>query len=294
MADQLSRGTLFDPILVSDLITKVKGKSSLAVLSQQEPVPFNGMKEFVFTMDSDIDVVAENGKKSHGGISLEPVIIRPIKVEYGARISDEFIFAADETKVDILRSFNDGFAKKVARGIDLMAFHGMNPRTKVKSDVIGTNNFDNKVTQSVTYTEADPEANIQSAVELIQGSEHEISGMAFAPTFSSAMAKIKVNGVKQFPELAWGGNPGSINGLKLDVNSTVSAGDARTEAYIGDFASMFKWGYAREIPLEIIKYGDPDNTGKDLKGYNQVYIRAEAYIGWGIMDPNAFAVIKGA
>ena len=47
---------------------------------------------------------------------------------------------------------------------------------------------------------------------------------------------------------------------------------------------MFKWGYAKTIPTKLIEYGDPDNTGKDLQGYNQVYLRAEAYIGWGIMD----------
>ena len=41
-------------------------------------------------------------------------------------------------------------------------------------------------------------------------------------------------------------------------------------AIIGDFANGFKWGYAKEVPLEIIQYGDPDNSGLDLKGYNQV------------------------
>ena len=55
---------------------------------------------------------------------------------------------------------------------------------------------------------------------------------------------------------------------------------------------MFKWGYAKQIPLEVIKYGDPDNSGKDLKGYNQVYLRCETYLGWGILDPNHFAIIK--
>lgn len=54
-------------------------------------------------------------------------------------------------------------------------------------------------------------------------------------------------------------------------------------------------GYAKEIPLEVIKYGDPDNSGQDLKGYNQVYLRSETYLGWGIMDGNSFArVIKPA
>ncbi len=288
----LSKGTLFDPKLVSDLIEKVKGKSSLAVLSQQKPIPFNGSKEFVFTMDSDIDIVAENGKKTEGGISLEPVIITPLKVEYGARISDEFLYASDEQKIDILKSFNEGFAKKVARGIDLMAFHGVNPRTKQPSAVIGANNFDDKVTQTVVFNADNVEDNIESAVAMIQGAEAEISGIAMSPVVSSALAKIKVNGVKQYPELAWGSNPNNLNGLKIDINKTVAEGtNVKDRAIIGDFSDMFKWGYAKEIPLEVIKYGDPDNSGKDLKGYNQVYIRAEAYIGWGIMDPNSFVRI---
>ena len=57
---------------------------------------------------------------------------------------------------------------------------------------------------------------------------------------------------------------------------------------------MFKWGYAKQIPFEVIKYGDPDNSGKDLKGYNQVYLRAETDVGWGILAPEHFAIIKGA
>ncbi|EPF4446799.1 hypothetical protein ACSSP9_004977, partial [Escherichia coli] len=210
MADVLSRGNLFEPELVSDLINKVKGKSSLVKLSQQKPIPFNGQKEFTFTMDSEIDIVAENGQKSHGGVSLAPVTIVPIKVEYGARISDEFIYASDEEKIDIVKAFNDGYARKLARGLDLMALHGINPRSGTASAIIGDNHFDSKVTQTVNFDAADPDANIEAAASLIQGSEGVISGMAMDPQFSSALAAYKVNGVKQFPELAWGANPGSV------------------------------------------------------------------------------------
>ena len=291
----LSKGTLFDPELVTDLINKVKGKSSLAILSKQVPVPFNGSKEFTFTLDKDIDVVAENGKKTEGGVSVEPVIIRPIKVEYGARVSDEFIYAADEEKISILKAFNEGFAKKVARGIDLMAFHGINPRTKQASDVISTNHFDSLVTQTVTFDKAQIEENIETAVAMIQGANGEVSGIAMSPIFSQELAKLKVNGVKQYPELAWGANPGIINGLPADINTTISEGDqVKDRSIIGDFANMFKWGYAKEIPLQVIEYGDPDNSGKDLKGYNQVYLRAEAFIGWGILDAKSFVRIVEA
>lgn len=288
----LSKGNLFDPELVTDLINKVKGKSSLAVLSQQVPIPFNGQKEFTFTMDSEIDVVAENGKKTHGGVSIEPLTIIPIKVEYGARVSDEFLLASDEEKISIIKSFNDGYAKKLAKGLDLMAMHGVNPRSGLASAVIGTNHFDNRVTQKVTYTSATPDDNIEAAVAMIKASGGVISGMAMSPTFSAALAAYKVNNVKQFPELAWGANPGSINGIKNDINATVSKYN-KDLVILGDFADSFKWGYAKQIPLEVIKYGDPDNSGQDLKGYNQVYLRSETYLGWGIMDAESFAIVKG-
>lgn len=236
----LSKGSLFDPELVTDLINKVKGKSSLVALSQQKPIPFNGQKEFTFTMDSEIDIVAENGKKTHGGVSIAPLTIVPIKVEYGARISDEFLYASDEEKIDIVKAFNEGYARKLARGLDLMAFHGINPRTGTASAIIGTNHFDGKVTQTVDFNEADPDVNIETAASMVQGAEGVISGMAMDPQFSAALASYKVNGVKQFPELAWGANPGAVRGIPTDINRTVSNG-GNDLVIIGDFASMFKW-----------------------------------------------------
>lgn len=294
MTTELSRGNLFDAQLVGDLINKVKGHSTLAVLTGQSPIPFNGMQEFTFTLDNDIDVVAENGKKTHGGVTVEPTTIVPIKVEYGARVSDEFIYASEEVKINILKAFNDGFAKKVAKGFDIMAFHGVNPRTGSASAVIGTNHFDSKVTQTVEYKAADPDANIEAAIALVQGSDGDISGLAMDPTFASALAQVKVNGVKTYPELSWGANPGTVNGLQTDVNKTVYNATSKDHAIIGDFAEGFKWGYSKEIPFEVIKYGDPDNSGKDLRGYNQVYLRAEAYLGWGILLPESFARVKEA
>ena len=289
-----TKGSLFDPTLVTDLVTKVRGKSSIAALCAQTPIPFNGLKEFTFSMDKEIDIVAEEGKKSEGGISVAPVTIVPIKFEYGARVSDEFLYATGETQIDILTSFNDGFAKKVAKGLDLATFHGINPRTNAASTVIGTNHFDSKVTQTVTYASATPDDNLEAAIALVDGSDMDVTGMALSKTFGAAMAKVKANGVKLYPEFAFGASPKTLNGIAVDVNKTVSGGTTKDHAIIGDFQNGFKWGYSKQIPMEIIKYGDPDNSGKDLKGYNQVYIRAEIYLGWGILLPEAFAIIKEA
>lgn len=87
-----------------------------------------------------------------------------------------------------------------------------------------------------------------------------------------------------------------MNGLHVESTSNLSAGSSLDRALVGDFENCFKWGYAKEIPIEVIQYGNPDNDTElgDLKGHNQVYLRGEAYIGWGILDPTAFAHIKAA
>ena len=94
-----NRGTMFDPVVVQDLINKVKGHSSLAVLCGATPVSFNGNKEFQFSMNAEVDIVGEAAAKSEGGITLTPKTIVPIKFEYGARVSDEFMYATEEEKI---------------------------------------------------------------------------------------------------------------------------------------------------------------------------------------------------
>ena len=95
MTDVLAKKMLFPEILVTEMMNLAKGKSSLSKLSASKPIPFNGTREFIFTMDKEIDIVAENGKKTKGGATVEPVTIMPVKVEYGARISDEFDIASE-------------------------------------------------------------------------------------------------------------------------------------------------------------------------------------------------------
>lgn len=202
------------------------------------------------------------------------------------------MIATEEEQLDILTAFNDGFAKKVAKGLDLAAMHGINPRTGTASAVIGDNHFDTKVTQTVDYASATPDANLEDAIAVVDGSGGDVTGLALSKTFGSAMAKVKANGIKQYPEFAFGASPATFNGIPTSVNKTVSGGTTKDYGIIGDFQGAVKWGYSKEIPMEIIQYGDPDNSGKDLKGYGQIYIRAEVYLGWGILVPEWFARIK--
>lgn len=295
----LSKSNLFDPVLVTQLIDRVKGRSALAALCDQEPVPFNGQKEFVFTMGSEANLVAENAAKSAGTVGLSPVIINPVKIEYGARVSDEFMYAAEEARIDILRSFSDGFAKKTARALDIMAIHGMNPRTAQVSSLLTGKYFDDGVSAVYEGTGTLTDANtlVESAVGTVGANDYDVTGIAMAPAFRTKLAQLTLGSNNQqprFPELGWGAAPGTINGLPVQVNSTVAFGSSTDLAIAGDFQGAFKWGYSKEIPLKVIEYGCPDNDSEagDLQGHNQVYLRCELYLGWGILDKNAFCLIR--
>lgn len=292
----LSKGDLFSAALQKELFNKVKGHSALAKLSAQEPIPFNGTKVFTFSLDKEVDIVAENGAKGVGGATVAPVTIAPIKIEYGARVSDEFMTASDEEAINILAAWSEGFAKKVARGLDIMAMHGVNPRSKVAaSATIGSNYFDSKITNTVELGASDAADDVlDEAAQLVTDAEYAVTGVAFAPAFASKMAKIKANGIALYPEFRFGQNPDSFAGMGSDVNNTVSFNNSDDLAIVGDFANAFKWGIAKEIPLKVIEYGNPDNDAEagDLQGHNQVYLRSEVYIGWGILDPAAFAKVE--
>lgn len=300
MADILTAGTMFPPELVSEMINLVKGKSALARLCAQSPIPFSGIKEFTFTLDKEVDLVAENGAKTKGGATVEPVTIVPVKVEYGARVSDEFVKASDAVRINYLRSFSDGFSRKVARGLDIMAIHGVNPRTNSTASQLADKNFDallaDSAVQHVVTATNDADADVESAIAMVTGEEWDVDGIAMAPAFRSSLASIKVDGKPLYESLRWGNAPADINGLALDVNGTVSFGQSLDKAIVGNFRDAFKWGIADEIAIEVIEYGNPDNdaTLGDLKGHNQVYLRGECYLGWGILAPKAFAMIKTA
>ena len=296
MSDVIARGTMLPPQIVTEMFNKVGGHSALANLSAQTPIPFNGVDVFTFTLDKEADIVAENGAKTKGGATVDAVNITPIKFEYGARVSDEFMWGSEEYRLNVLQQFAEGAAKKFARGFDIAGFHGLNPRTMTASAVVGTNNFDSAVAAAnkVTYAAASADANIESAIALVEAAEAELNGIAMAPAMRSALASLTVNGARKYPEFAFGGHPENMGGMKIDVNSTVKGPSAGKDvAILGDFQNAFKWGYAKDIPLEVIEYGNPDNdaTLGDLKGHNQVYLRAEVYIGWGILDASRFAII---
>lgn len=289
MPNKTTMSSLFPHQMTAEVFNKVTGHSSLAKLAGTMPVSQSGTDIMTFALDGEVAIVGEGGQKPAGAATFATVSVAPVKVVYQHRVSDEFLRAAEERQLAILEQVTEGFAKKIARGLDIMAMHGLNPATLTASDKIGTNHLD--TCQKVVYAAGEPETALTGAVEAL--GDFDNTGFVLSKTLSSAMGQYKEAGVSQYPEFKLGANPGTLNGIACDVNSTVNKGAATVLGYVGDFANAFRWGYADQIPMEVIQYGDPDGQG-DLKRTNEVVLRCEAFIGWAIMDKKAFARITTA
>ena len=182
MADNsLKAGTLFKPELVKELISKVQGKSVLAKLSAQTPIPFNGTEQFIFNLEGNAQIVGEGAQKSAGKATLTSKVIKPIKFVYQARITDEFKYASEEKQIQYLQSFSDGFAKKIAEAFDIAALHGLEPKSMADASFRATNSFDGQITANVvTYAEATFDDNIDAAVQQVIAKGGEVTGIALS------------------------------------------------------------------------------------------------------------------
>lgn len=296
MADKKT-GTLFKPELVTEVMSKVQGYSVLAKLSNQTPIPFNGTEQFIFNLEGNAQIVGEGEQKGAGQSNLTSVVIKPMKFVYQARMTDEFKYASEEKRLNMLKAYADGFAKKIAVAVDIASLHGLEPKSMTDASFRATNSFDGQITGNIVTFDADKiDDNIDAAVQAVVAKGGEVTGIAMSPLAGQSLAKLKVNGVVQYPEFRFGQNPDSFYGMKSDINKNlvVTGGTAEKDhVIVGDFQNKFKWGYAENIPMEIIEYGDPDGTGRDLKAYNEICLRTEAFIGWGILDTDAFARVKG-
>lgn len=287
---------LFTEEMVNEVFSKVTGHSAIATLSGQTPIPFAGVDSYVFSMDGEASLVGEGENKPAGEAAWKKVTVTPVKVVYQHRVTDEFINLSEQAAMPYLAQFKDGFSVKIARALDIMAFHGLNPSTKKPAAVLNANNFDANVTQTVTFDAANADDNLDAAVQTIVAKDGTATGVAMAPAFASALGAIKDRkDSKQalYPEFRFGGNPGTFGGMTVDVNSTVAFNNSEDVAIVGNFQGALKWGYTSTVKMEVIEYGNPDGLG-DLKQTNEVCLRAEAYIGWGIIDPDSFVRVTAA
>jgi HK97 family phage major capsid protein len=272
----------------------------LAQLSPQDPqIKVGSTDHFTFTATPKAELVGESGNKSSMDPGLTKVTAATYKVQITYRFSNEVQWEDEDYQTNLIDGLVANVAVALSRALDLIAIHGINPATGDVATSV-TNYFTksgNGVPRVVSTT--DPTADMDAAAGDLQGAGYVATGIAFDPAYAGSLARVRdTQGRQLYPELGLGFGFQNFAGLSAAASDTVSgrqeldAGDVHVRALMGDF-NAFQWGVAREVPLELIEYGDPDGNG-DLKRTNEVAIRAESVLGFAIFDPSAFALITTA
>lgn len=292
MANDTSKIALPSSV-ITEVLNKAKDTSTIAALSPSVPQKFADTTYLVFNPTSEAEVVAEGAKKSSYDLSTTPVEAKRVKIVTTTRVSDELKWADEDNKLEIVSNIIADQAEAIGRALDYVVYHAINPKTGLPLD--GYTSLVSGAASVVHDTSV-----VDDIDELTDALiDYDINGFALSRGFASDLRKQRVpaTGQRLYPEIPLSLNAGALDGIPAAVSGTVNGRLAKTATGVlgimGDFGTI-KWGMCRDAFSEVIEYGDPDNTGQDLKGANQVAYRTEAVLAYALLDPKAFAVLKSA
>lgn len=294
--------------LVPGVWRKGQDGSVLARLSGQEAQKF-GVKQYIkLTGTPRAEVVGESDEKSSNNASFAPVRTVQRKLQVTQRFSQELKWADEDDQIGALSTMADLAGEALARGLDLVAIHGINPLTGGAISGTPTKLLDTTNVVEISGATADtPDLVIEAAYALLVADGATANGIAFDPSYAFTLATQRDihDGRRLYPELGLG-KFDSYLGFNAAISNTVSGGpevvtastgvykdtNPNIKAIVGDFTA-FRWGVQRSIGVTMIEFGDPDGGG-DLQRKNEIALRAEVVYGIGFVDLDSFAVIKDA
>lgn len=279
--------------VVPTIFKQVGNNSTIAALSPSIPQTFTNTEYLVFNQSAEAEVVEEGAKKSAYEQTFTPVTGKRFKVVTTTRVTDELRWADEDNRLEIVSNIIADQSAAMGRALDYVVYHAVNPKTG--SPLSGYTALTTGA-QTVTAT-SDAVADIDSMSDQLM--DYDITGFALSKSFASSLRKLRVpsTGTRLYPEIPLNLQVGNLDGIPAATSNTVNGKLATTPtkvlAIMGDF-SLIKWGMVRDIYSELIEYGDPDNTGADLKGSNQVAYRTEAVYAYAVLDTEGFSVLKSA
>lgn len=239
-------------------------------------------------------LVEESGAKPDNG---RQVITKPFvttKLVYSQRVSDEFLSYTDSEQVDFIGGLvNDWLRTSLPVDIDTVVAHGVNPFTGNVSTTL--TDYITKAGSSIAVpstgdTGSAIDTDIATAAQELTANGINVNGIAIAPTAAAALSNVVVGSTKKYPEAGvFGLEGGSLAGRR--AASSAEIGEfSNTKLILGDWRKLYL-AFAGSATWRVHTAGDPDNTGRDLAGHNEVLIRLEEYFGFRVLDANAFAWI---
>ena len=239
------------------------------------------------------EIVGEAAQKSPTPTDHPLRHIRTTKIQYTERLSEEFLLFDRQKQLGIIEKLAEKWmSRDFLHDLDTVVIHGINPLSGTAAtsvaDYIGKAGSSILVPSTGTTGSA-INADLKTAIDAVEG---DITGIAFAKSAAAKLAALNESGIQTYPSLGkFGINVTSFEGMDAASSAEVGAYNG-TQLIVGDWNAL-RWGIAAEMPVELIKYGDPDGQG-DLKRHNQVALRYEVVFGFGIANPKALAIVKNA
>ena len=287
--------------IADGMFKKAVGGSAVVALSGAEPQRFGEVTHMTLTGRPRAEYVGEGADKGSTSTTFGTKVVTPHKVQVTQRFNQEVKWADEAYQLGVLRTLAEEGGIALSRALDLGVFHGINPLTGnaiasiVAGDRIGTTTNSVELTTATLTT---PDIVIEQAAGLVIADGYIPTGIAFDPRYAWTVATARYSdGRKKYPELGFGANITSFEGLQAYASSTVSglpeaSADSNIKAIVGQW-DLLRWGVQEVVPVELIEFGDPDGQG-DLKRKNQIALRMEVVYGWGVMDLDGFATVKDA
>lgn len=288
--------------IANGMITQARTTSVVAKLSGREPQRFGEVDYIIFNDFPKAEFVEEGAQKSSTTGGFTSVTGKPHKAQVTMRFNEEVQWADEDYQLGVLQTLGNSGSVALSRALDLGLIHRINPLTGTV--ITGWDNYVTATTKSVEIATADRDADFKAAVGLLVNSTPTVAvnGAAFDPRFSWDLANLMARdgsgetSQQRYPQLGFGTDITSFMGVPVAQGDTVSgtpeAADTKVRAILGDFRNGIRWGVQRELPIELIRYGDPDGQG-DLKRQNQIALRLEIVYGWYVFT-DRFAVVKDA
>lgn len=290
--------------IADGMVKKTQTLSTVALLSKQKPMRFGKQDIVIFDNLPKAEFVEEGADKASTTASFSSVSAAPHKAQVTMRFNQEVMWADEDYQLGVLDEVAQAGAEALSRALDLGLYHAINPLTGTK--IASWTNYAAATTKVVEMKGKNVEADValRAAVgQVVNGpNPAAVTGAAFDPKFTWALSELRrKDGAgdtsdQRYPQLGFGTSISEFNSLPVAQGNTVSATpeatDTKVRAIVGDFTSGVRWGIQRELPVELIQYGDPDGQG-DLKRKNQVALRLETVYAWYIFV-DRFALVKEA
>lgn len=287
--------------IADGMISQARTTSLVAKLSNREPMRFGETDFITFNDFPKAEFVEEGADKASTTGGFGSVTAKPHKAQVTMRFNEEVQWADEDYQLGIFRELSGAGQVALSRALDLGLIHRINPLTGAV--ISGWTNYLAATTKRVEITAtSEADEDFRTAVGLLVTATPSwgVNGAAFDPKFSWALANLKrkdgSGGTSdmRYPSLGFGTNVTDFSGVPVAQGDTVSgtpeATDTKARAIVGDWQNGIRWGVQRELPVEIIRFGDPDGQG-DLKRKNQIALRLEVVFGWYVFAER-FAIVE--